>query len=129
MTRRRTVTNTLPMNMAIRARQRAASDKWHEQHTCNVNTHGQYDYSAADPHKHQPCCSFKNHGAASKLTLLSYTACAANYVRLRHCGEHMRLPYEALPTYCSTCIVGVIPELLNVVWMVVVMLLVVAMLD
>ena len=36
---------------------------------------------------------------------------------------------NALPIYYSTFIVGVIPELLNVVWMVVVMLLVVAILD
>ena len=36
---------------------------------------------------------------------------------------------NALPSCYSTFIVGVIPELLNVVWMVVVMLLVVAILD
>ena len=40
-----------------------------------------------------------------------------------------QVQYEALPRFYSMFIAGAIPELLNVVWMVVVMLLVVAMPD
>ena len=76
-----------------------------------------------------PCCSLKSHGTATKLILLDYTARKINYVHSRHCGEHMRLPDEVLTSRCSTFMVGVIQAVLNVAWMVVMTLLVVAVLD